>query len=179
MRTQDTHAHTAAGSTTAGVTLDDLTRMGVAELGRIYEQGSVPGSLAALDGTPHGRMLALVGPAGRGPALGAIRRVAASRAFPWRGKSFRSKDATHGEGINRAIVLGDLYRFETRIDTSAIDGAPCVLLNYDLPENPFFIRAIRDELREVAPGLFLGPAMLDGDRPKLVLYFAIDTTVGG
>jgi hypothetical protein len=35
---------------------------------------------------------------------------------------------------------------------------------------------IRDELREVAPGLFLGPAMLDtgkGD-PRLVLFFACD-----
>jgi hypothetical protein len=42
-------------------------------------------------------------------------------------------------------------------------------------ENPFFIRRIRDELREVAPRLFLGPAMADvGDKPKLILYFACD-----
>jgi hypothetical protein len=36
---------------------------------------------------------------------------------------------------------------------------------------------IRDELREVAPGLFLGPAMLDtkNSPPKLVLFFACDT----
>jgi hypothetical protein len=33
---------------------------------------------------------------------------------------------------------------------------------------------IRDELREVAPGLFLGPAMLDRGKgkPTLILFFA-------
>lgn len=155
-------------------TMNDLARMGIAELEALYRAGRTPESLSVLDGTPPGRMLTLVGPPGRGLGLAALRRIAAAPLFPWRGKSFHSHSADEGGGINRAILLGDIYPFETRFDTSAIDGEPCVLLDYDLPENPFFIRAIRDELREVSPGLFLGPAMLDGREPKLVLYFGID-----
>lgn len=57
----------------------------------------------------------------------------------------------------------------------SMDGAPCVVLDYDKPENPWLIRKIHDELREVSPGLFLGPAMAKTVRgPKLLLYFACD-----
>ena len=74
------------------------------------------------------------------------------------------------------VLLGGCFPFDTSVGPSAIDGAPCIVLDYDKPNNPFFIRAIRDELREVAPGLFLGPAMVRlGASAKLALYFAICT----
>ena len=38
------------------------------------------------------------------------------------------------------------------------------------------LRSARDEVREVSPGLFLGPAMWKGARGKaLVLWFALDS----
>ena len=49
-----------------------------------------------------------------------------------------------------------------------------VQLDYDNPGNPGFIRAIKDEVRVVAPGLFLGQAYLMWrGQPRLVLYFGL------
>jgi hypothetical protein len=160
--TTDTNAGRVAPATRGGQpTLESLARMSFDELGALYRKGRVPASLKALEGAPRGRMLALVGALGRGAPHAVLRTVARSRAFPWLGKTFRARESERGEGINRVRLLGtrEWFPFSTRIDPSAIDGAPCVLLDYDREENPFFIRRIRDELREVAPGLFLGPAM--------------------
>jgi hypothetical protein len=49
-----------------------------------------------------------------------------------------------------------------------------VQLDYDHPENPWLIRAIKDEIREVRPGLYLGQAYFQlRTGPRLVLYFAL------
>lgn len=155
--------------------LDDLATMSVGELTRLYREAKAPSSLEALAGTPESRMLTLVGPLGRNPARRLVASLARQPFFPWLGKRFETFDDTRGEGINRVIALGDRYRFELRFDESALDGGRCVLLDYDLPENPWFIRRIRDELREVRPGLFLGPALVrTRTEPKLALYFAVD-----
>lgn len=151
-----------------------LARMSVAELEAVYRDGTVP-AIDVLDGAPRGRMLTIRGPLGWWGPRRVLGAVARSRLFPWRGKSFHASDAEHGGGINRTTLLGERFPFETRIEPSAIDGAPCIRLDYGDPRNPFFIRAIRDELREVGPGLHLGPAMIDGANPELVLWFGIDT----
>jgi len=154
-------------------TLDDLARSTAVELGAVYATGTVP-ELADLEGSPRGRMLAFAGPLGRGRAFEALRRFARARYFPWDGKSFASRSDGHGSGVNRVRWLGDLFRFDTRVAPSRLDGRPCVVLDYDLPDNPWFIRKIHDELRRVGPRLFLGPAMWKARRgERLVLYFAI------
>ena len=72
------------------------------------------------------------------------------------------------------LGVGDVFPFATHFGPSAIDGKPCLVLDYDQPENPWLIRQIHDELRQVGPGVFLGPAMWKArPTPKLVLYFAI------
>jgi hypothetical protein len=158
------------------VDLDLLSRLSSAELTALYKRARLPSSLGVLNGAPRGRMLALVPPFDRGLAFAAIRGFAASRAFPWGGKSFASDNTDRGRGINRAVLLGEVFRFDTRVEPSAVDGAPCIVLDYDQPQNPWFIRQIHDELREVAEGLYLGPAMWKSKTgPKLVLHFAIDT----
>lgn len=177
----------ATTSTTANVptapaatvrSLDDLAALDVAQLEALYRTGKVT-SLHALDGSPVCRMLAIRG-IDQGPIASVIRGFAAASFFPWAGKSFEARSDGEGTGINR-IRLGGGQRwfpFQTRVEPSAIDGAPCILLDYDHAPNPKPIRMIRDELREVAPGLFLGPAMLDtgkGD-PKLILFFACDAS---
>ena len=156
-------------------TLDDLAALDVATLGALYATGRMPASLAALDGSPRCRMLAVRGLDAGAPAR-ALRRFAASASFPWAGKSFTSSAADRGRGINRVRLGGERrwFPFATSIEASAIDGAPCIFLDYRQPENPRAIQMIRDELREVAPGLYLGPAMLDTGKapPRLVLWFA-------
>lgn len=168
---------TTAAPDAAPRTLDDLAALDVAALEAVYRGGTVPATLRALDGSPTCRMLAVRGL--DGAARGALARFARASYFPWAGKSFEAKDDATGTGINRVRLAGTRrwFPFETRVEPSAIDGRPCILLDYDLAVNPAPIRAIRDELREVAPGLFLGPAMLDtkrGGEPRLVLFFACD-----
>jgi hypothetical protein len=174
-------APTAAETTLPELDLDDLAARTAPELEELYRAGRVPKSLAALDGAPRGRMLAVRG-LGRGLVARALRRIAASQGFVWDGKSFTSRDERSGSGINRVnvpYVLGrqQLFPFHTRFGESAIDRGPTVVLDYDLPENPPLIRAIHDEVREVSPGLFLGPAMIKtrSKGPVLALWFALDT----
>lgn len=159
------------------LSLDDLAAMSTAELTALYRGGSVPESVDAISGLPTCRMLTVRG-IERGALFERIRRFAASAVFPWAGKTFEASDAAAGKGINRIRLLGTRtwFPFDTRIEPSAIDGKPCIFLDYDKPENPRFIRLIRDELREVSPGLFMGPAMLDNKKSpaRLVLYFACD-----
>jgi hypothetical protein len=159
--------------------LDALSRMDVGALGELYARGTHPTDVDALEGNPRGRMLA-VRTLDRGVAAGAIRSLAGASFFPWGGKTFAGRGA-RGTGVNRLHLFGrhQLFPFHTRIDESAIDGAPCVVLDYDLPDNPGVIRKIHDEVREVSPGLFLGPAMwkTPNGRPALVLWFALDTRV--
>lgn len=164
----------ATAATDGPLTLEQLTRMSVDELGRVYRDARAPADLHALAGSPAGRMLAAVGPLDLGPIRSRVAKLARAKWFPWAGKTFRALDEERGDGVNRVRLLGERYRFELSFGPSAIDGEPCVILDYDLSENPWPIRQIRDELREVSPGLFLGPALATtGAEPKLVLWFAV------
>jgi hypothetical protein len=157
--------------------LDALAQLDARELGELYAQGRVPESVSALDGHPRGRLLA-ARRLDRGPAFAALRAFARLANFPWEGKSFTSRGATEGRGVNRVVLGGrhGLFPFETRVEASGVDGRPAVVLDYDLPDNPRFIRAIHDEIRLIEEGLYLGPAMWK-TRSGLVLalWFALDT----
>lgn len=172
---QYTTTRASSDATLPTLSADQLARLSVDELRQLYEGGRLF-DLWALEGAPKGRMLTLAGGLGKPSPRRALARLAKGVAFPWRGKSFSTVDgeAQRGVGINRLLLLGDRFPFDTFVEASAIDGKPCVRLDYDKPENPFFIRVIRDELREVSQGLYLGPALFDGKRPELVLWFAID-----
>jgi hypothetical protein len=157
-------------------TLDDLASLDAAALERLYVGARTP-ALAEVTGDLRGRMLAVPGLPGwlsAGP-----RAWAGKASFPWRGKSFAAVDAgaASGEGINR--VLHDRTRwfpFRTFIGPSKAGAFPALQLDYDRPGNPWFIRAvaIRDEVRAVGPGLFLGQAyFVRRGRAHLVLYFGL------
>ena len=159
--------------------LDSLAARSFAELDALYRTATVSSTMRSADGPLVGRMLAVRGLPG---ALAKpLRRWAKSRSFLWEGKTFQASDDARGVGHNRVnvpTVLGHQNRFpfETRFDASAIDGKPTLVLDYDLDANPGYIRRIHDEIREVAPGLFLGPAMWKSGRDKqLVLWFALDS----
>lgn len=160
-------------------TLDSLAKLTFAELEALYRGGAAPTTLRVADGELRGRMLAVRG-LGRGPVASALRRFAGSPAFVWDGKTFRARDDQRGDGHNRVSVPGvlgrqNLFPFATRIDRSELDGQPAIVLDYDLAVNPPYIRRIHDEIRELSPGLFLGPAMWKAARgPELVLWFALE-----
>lgn len=160
-------------------TLDSLAKLRFAELEALYRRAAAPPSIRAADGALRGRMLALRG-LERGAVAAWLRRFAGSPQFVWEGKTFTARTDRDGDGHNRIAVAGvlgrqNLFPFTTRIDRSEIDAAPTLVLDYDHPVNPPYIRRIHDEIRELAPRLFLGPAMWKRSRgPVTVLWFALD-----
>ena len=158
--------------------LDSLAARSLGELEALYRTATVSSSMHAADGALIGRMLAVRGVPG--PLRRALRRFAASSSFVWEGKTFQATSDTQGTGHNRCYVprvLGrqNLFPFATSFGASAIDDKPTLILDYDLDVNPGYIRHVHDEIREVTPGLFLGPAMWKGARDMtLVLWFALD-----
>ncbi|HEY4394291.1 MAG TPA: hypothetical protein VGP64_09530 [Polyangia bacterium] len=157
--------------------LDELLRADASTLGRLYAGARTP-KVADLTDDLRGRMLAL-GAAPRGLFWWAS-LWARTRIFPWLGKSFQAEgtDPARGTGINR--VFTDKirwFRFDTFIAPSRAGHFDALQLDYDNPDNPFFIRAIKDEVRELRPGLFLGQAYLKTKRREiLVLYFGLEKT---
>ena len=165
------------------LTLDDLAKLNAAELGELYVAGAVPANLAVLNGSARGRLLAVNMLEGT-PFERVIRFIAASRFFPWEGKSFDTRARKTGHGDNRVrlpFYSGRWFGFRTRIGRSLFDGEDCVLLDYDSASNPRPLRHLRDELREVAPGLYMGPALWRRGKPQsksdpvTLLWFALDT----
>lgn len=179
MLESQTRTTTKSAARMSSLTLDALASMSLVELDALYREATVSTTMRAADGALVGRMLAVRGVPG--PIAKRLRRFAASRAFVWEGKTFEASSDTRGMGHNRVFVpkaLGrqNLFPFATSFGPSAIDGKPTLVLDYDLDVNPSYIRHIHDEIREVAPGLFLGPAMWKGAKGKaLVLYFALDS----
>ena len=181
MQTQTTVSKPTSSVTTRSLlSLDALAARSLHELDALYRAATVSSTMHAADGALIGRMLAVRGLPK--PLRSPLRRFAGSRSFVWEGKTFQASSETRGVGHNRVSIpkaLGrqSLFPFETLFGPSAIDGKPTLILDYDLDVNPGYIRKIHDEVREVSPGLFLGPAMWksDGDKKALVLWFALDS----
>src|SRR5262249_8867642 len=145
-------------STDHTVAVPQLVEMRRRELARVYESGtadSVP------DGRGHGTVLL-----GTGGVLGRIAAVLAY-LFAWRGKIFdrgagRLKNLISPLAVH--AIAADVYRAD-----SWHDSQPCIVLDYSA--RSFVARKIRDEIREVAPGVFLGLVFWGR---KHVLDFALD-----
>lgn len=75
----------------------------------------------------------------------------------WKGKIF---DASSSTGIN---LFGDkkVYPFKTYKGKGLQDKNLDVLkIDYNISENPFWIRFILDEIVQIAPGKYLGKVLL-------------------
>lgn len=110
---------------------------------------------------------------GRGQALiasgsfAARPMVAFVRLLAWRGKEFDRQGRTLRNLISpfgvRAIKA-DVY-----LDASRLDGRPCIVLDYSKTSR--VAGWIRDEIREVAPGLYVGLVFVRSRRAPL--HFAL------
>ncbi|HEY8642162.1 MAG TPA: hypothetical protein VIO84_05270 [Candidatus Dormibacteraeota bacterium] len=156
--------------TRRAVTIDDLLGMDPDQLLELYRAARTP-AVADLDGRLQGRMLAV--PRAQEPHVSRWLRALAGTL--WQGKTFEHHDSMHGEGVNR--VLGEKlnwFHFETEVGPSRAGDFDALQLNYDHHGNPPLVRSVKDEVREVAPGLWLGLAYLqekDGDH--LGCFFAV------
>jgi hypothetical protein len=133
---------TTVGPTTA-VDAHAITRMSRPELDQLFRNcpsGPIP------TGRARGTAILLPGSAING-AIGAL-----VRALVWKGKLFRT--AT-GDLKNRIGPLGmPLIRAQVYQDQSWFAKGPAIILDYS--KTSFVARMIRDEIRQVAPGLYLG-----------------------
>lgn len=162
---------------------DELALLDCAQLDALFAKGQgFP--LASLHGDPAGRALAVPG-WDKGVAASIVRTVHRGIWNPWEGKSFGAartgtSTGTEHRGMNRIRVFGAFrharFEFKTYETSSVIDGAPCVAIDYDLPENPKAARPIYDELRLIADQLYLGRGMrrTKSGKAKLVVWFTLD-----
>ncbi len=87
------------------------------------------------------------------------------RSLIWKGKVFRS--GTH-DLKNRLGPLGTLgIRASVYQDESWFSPGPAIILDYS--KTSFVARMIRDEIRQVAPGLYLGQIYLWKQRVGLFM----------
>jgi len=143
----------------AALSVDRLLQMCPAELEALYRQGCaaaipagpIKGTALLATGTRHAHTLS------RGSRL------------LWQGKVFEPCQNT---AVNRFfglhVIRGQVYQ-----GCSWHDGGAALMLDYC--QTSLVYQHFRDEIRQVAPGLFLG-LMYDRTTapPKLVMYFALE-----
>ncbi|MDY3561880.1 hypothetical protein R5W23_003308 [Gemmata sp. JC673] len=136
--------------------MHDLVRMSKADLEALY-LGAPPASVPS--GFVPGR--AIKNPGGRLTATNAR-----ATRLVWQGKIFRD-DATM---INRVFGIGRAIPADVYQGESLIDGQPSLILDYSGSK---LWPDVRDELREVEPGLYLG-VMYKGKPARQKMFFTLD-----
>jgi hypothetical protein len=138
-------------------TLDQLKKLPECELKRLFDQAPAPTAIPV--GYAKGRVLLMTN--AKLPRLKA--RLASTF---WKGKHF----CEDGGFINQFVGFQAL-RSNAELGTSWHDGKPCIVIEYP-PNTPLFGNN-RDELREIAPGLYLARLYERCPCPRMVGYFAI------
>lgn len=165
-------------SFTHNLTATDLTSMSHAALVDLFTKLDTP-TLSEMtgefDGTP------LTQPTLLRSTLAAVK--VRNPLHRWKTKGFRQIDEMSGRGYNiyRWALFGRLaYRdpMTTRIAASHIDGRPAFQLDYRTFDTIVGVLNLLDDVRRVAPGLYLGFGMLGfTDRQRSVLQpFMLEAT---
>jgi hypothetical protein len=143
----------------AAVTLDQMLHMSPGQLHTIYHQGiAAPLPAGQIRGT------AIVS-----PGTSRTRVLSRGARLMWQGKVVQPDQTS---AVNRffgmPVIRGQLY-----YGSSWLDGQPSLILDYSQTSRVYADN--RDEIRQVAPGLFLG-LMYDRTTapPKLAMYFALE-----
>ncbi len=141
------------------LTSSQLLRMSGPELEALYRQGQAVG-------IPAGRIR---GTAILAPGTRRNQAMAKSTRLVWQGKVF---DPAGSSAVNRFFGL-PLVRAQVYQDQSWLDGAPALVLDYSRTSRVYAQN--RDEIRQVAPGLFLGLMYARTlPQPGLRMYFALE-----
>ena len=80
--------------------------------------------------------------------------------FGWQGKNF---DAKRGVLTNRILFFGlNAIVAEVYVDKSWLDGKDCIVLDYS--KTSLVAKWVRDEIRQIGDGFYLGKVYLDKKR---------------
>jgi hypothetical protein len=130
--------------------MEALLRLSGRELDDLFRRSDAG---ARPDGRAEGLFLLAPGTPGA-PVLAGLLGLA------WRGKNF---DAGSGTMVNRVLPIGiEAVKARVREEPSRLDSKPCHVLDYS--RTSLIAGGVRDEIREVAPGLYLGLVYLMGLR---------------
>lgn len=139
--------------------MDDLVRMSRCDLENLYrhaEIGCPPG------GVTDGRAIINAGSAITVPAAAVTRVI-------WQGKVFTDDNMMVNRVFGMRAIRARVYTGE-----SWLDGKPSVILDY--AETSKLYADVRDEVREISPGLYLGIAYHRTDAgPELNKFFTLDS----
>ena len=92
----------------------------------------------------------------------------------WIGKTFDAKTSTGRNRMQSPQGVELRYPFRTWVGTGIADPVQVVKIDYDIPENPYYLRRILDEIVQVEPGHFLGKVHLRwGPAHLTVGYFEL------
>ena len=92
--------------------------------------------------------------------------------FGWKGKTF---DGVHGTLTNRILAFGlNAIVAEVYKAASWFDDKECIVLDYS--ETSLVAHWVRDEIREVAPSIYLGKVYLG---KKRLIDFALEFPASG
>lgn len=140
------------------ITVPDLFKMSQAQLDELFTNSS-PGEIP--DGEAKGTAIIAPGTTYTDEIAEFINH------FAWQGKNF---DAKKGALKNRILPFG-INAIIARVykGPSWLDGKECIVLDYS--ETSLLAHWIRDEIREVAPGLYLGKVYWGKNR---LIDFAVE-----
>jgi hypothetical protein len=148
------------------LTATEFASMPGAELDALFANapaGSIP------VGVGRGQALIATGSFAARPLLAMVRYSA------WQGKEF--DDRSHSlrnliTPFSVRAIKADVY-----IDASRLDGRPCIVLDYSKTSR--VAGFVRDEIREVAPGLYVGLVYVRSRRAPIRFSLQFDTASGG
>jgi hypothetical protein len=142
------------------VTVEEISKMTPAEVDQLFRQGEV-GQVP--DGDAEGTAIIWPG----SPAEPWAEKLA---TFAWQGKVVRARE---GDLRNKILPVGlKAIAADVYTGRSWFDGADCIVLDYS--KRSVVARWVRDEIRRVAPGLYLGLVYLGRTR---LIYFTLQFTV--
>jgi len=149
----------ASDLTTRPDSLEQLARMSRDDLERLYRECG-PG----WPPTGYARGRAIYCP---GTRLAGVRSGVANAL--WHGKHFA---ADGGSLVNQWCGFKAI-RAEVSCGQSWLDGGPAIIMDYGNTSRVW--SDVRDEIREVTPGLYVGVMFLRRDpQPRLKMFFALD-----
>lgn len=141
------------------LTVRRLLQLSGPELDALYRGGSVAG-------IPPGQVR---GTALLAPGTRRNRAMALGTRLVWQGKII-DQDGT--AAVNRFFGM-PIVRAQVYQDQSWLDGAPCLVLDYSRTSRIYARN--RDEIRQIAPGLFLGLMYARTEpQPTLRMYFVLE-----
>jgi hypothetical protein len=152
-------AHAQASSAAIPLCLEQLAGLSWRELEELYRQAT-PGTIPA--GYLRGRALYCPG-----APLSPVRSKVSQSI--WRGKHFCPADGTL---VNQWCLGTQAVRARVCYGESWLDGFPSIVMDYRGMSHIW--GNVRDEIREVAPGLYLGLMYrCKADQSRMKLFFAL------